>query len=248
MALLTAEDILNKAFETVKFREGYDIDQVDDFLDEVVKTVTALQTENEDLRSRLAAAESRVSELSREGAQSAEGTSAQAVINEGETEELRSKLAAATQQIAQLSAVNSSLQAQARQLQAQVTQANQNVAQAAQPAAPTSGPDSAAGMLHLAQKLHDDYVRSGQEEGDRLVTEAKAEAARIVAEAQDTSERILNKLEQEKALLERKIEELRLFERDYRARLKSYLQNLLADLDQRGNALPPRPDPTTVQI
>lgn len=251
MALLTAEDILNKAFETVKFREGYDIDQVDDFLDEVVKTVTALQSENDDLRSRLAAAEGRVAELSREGAQSAETSAPPAPVNDAENDELRAKLAAATQQIAQLSAVNSSLQAQARQLQAQVTQAAQASQAPVPQTSPTpavSGPDSAAGMLHLAQKLHDDYVRSGQEEGDRLVSEAKAEAARIIAEAQGTSERILNKLEQEKSLLERKIDELRLFERDYRTRLKSYLQNLLTDLDQRGNALPPRPDPTSVQI
>lgn len=31
-----------------------------------------------------------------------------------------------------------------------------------------------------------------------------------------------------------------MFERDYRTRLKSYLENLLGDLDNRGNALPPR--------
>lgn len=250
MALLTAEDILNKAFETVKFREGYDIDQVDDFLDEVVKTVTALSSENEDLKTRLAAAEQRVAELSREGAQNADGAAAApaAQVGGAETDELRSNLAAAKQQIAQLSAVNSSLQAQARQLQERVNQAAQAPAPEPAPAAPQSTPDSAAGMLHLAQKLHDDYVRSGQEEGDRIVAEAKAEAARIVNEAQETSDRTLTKLEQEKALLERKIDELRLFERDYRARLKSYLQNLLTDLDQRGNALPPRPDPTTVQI
>ena len=46
--------------------------------------------------------------------------------------------------------------------------------------------------------------------------------------------------EQERSLLERKIDELRVFERDYRTRLKSYLENLLGDLDNRGNALPPR--------
>jgi hypothetical protein len=40
--------------------------------------------------------------------------------------------------------------------------------------------------------------------------------------------------------LERKIDELRLFERDYRTRLKSFLQNLLGDLDARGAALPGR--------
>ena len=88
--------------------------------------------------------------------------------------------------------------------------------------------------------LHDDYVRSGQEEGDRLIAEAKEEGSRIVREAEETSHRTLSQLEQERSLLERKIDELRLFERDYRTRLKSYLQNLLGDLDNRGSALPPR--------
>ena len=36
MALLTADDVLNKKFQPTKFREGYDQDEVDDFLDEVV--------------------------------------------------------------------------------------------------------------------------------------------------------------------------------------------------------------------
>jgi hypothetical protein len=34
-----------------------------------------------------------------------------------------------------------------------------------------------------------------------------------------------------RAVLERKIDELRIFERDYRTRLKTYLENLLADVD-----------------
>ncbi|WP_415803336.1 DivIVA domain-containing protein, partial [Isoptericola cucumis] len=68
MALLTAEDILNKKFSATKFREGYDVEEVDDFLDEVVRTLTSVQEENEDLRSKLAAAERRVGELSRSDA------------------------------------------------------------------------------------------------------------------------------------------------------------------------------------
>jgi cell division septum initiation protein DivIVA len=105
-----------------------------------------------------------------------------------------------------------------------------------------SEPESATGMLLLAQKLHDDYVRNGQEEGDRILNEAKAQGTRIVREAEETSHRTLSQLEQERSLLERKIDELRVFERDYRTRLKSYLENLLGDLDSRGSALPPRAD------
>lgn len=71
MALLTAEDILNKKFAATKFREGYDVEEVDDFLDEVVRTLSAVQEENEELRSKLTAAERRVAELSRSDAAAA---------------------------------------------------------------------------------------------------------------------------------------------------------------------------------
>jgi len=103
-----------------------------------------------------------------------------------------------------------------------------------------SEPESATGMLALAQKLHDDYVRSGQEEGDRIIADSKTQGARIVREAEETSSRTLAQLEQERSLLERKIDELRVFERDYRTRLKSYLENLLGDLDSRGSGAPTR--------
>jgi len=42
MALLTPNDIRNHRFNTTRFREGYDIDEVDSFLDEVTETVDAL--------------------------------------------------------------------------------------------------------------------------------------------------------------------------------------------------------------
>ncbi len=208
MALLTADDVLNKKFQATKFREGYDQDEVDDFLDEVVNTLRDLQTENEDLKTKLAAAERRIAELSRAGAQQA----APAPKPEPAPEPQAAPAPAAPAPVA------------------------------VAPASPQrpNEPESATGMLALAQKLHDDYVRSGQEESDRIISEAKAQSTRIVREAEETSSRTLGQLEQERSLLERKIDELRVFERDYRTRLKSYLENLLGDLDNRGSALPPR--------
>lgn len=201
MALLTADDVLNKKFQATKFRDGYDQDEVDDFLDEVVSTLNELQTENDDLTNKLAAAERRIAELSR-------GVAADVVPE---------PVAIA---------------------------APEPVFAPPVPATPepvaASEPESATGMLALAQKLHDDYVRSGQTEGERVVSEARSRADQIVHEAEETSSRTLAQLEQERSLLERKIDELRVFERDYRTRLKSYLENLLGDLDNRGNALPPR--------
>ncbi|KRC37300.1 DivIVA domain-containing protein [Oerskovia enterophila] len=203
MALLTAEDILNKKFSATKFREGYDVEEVDDFLDEVVRTLNSVQEENDDLKTKLAAAERRVAELSRADAS---GPAKPVVVD--------APVAPEPAPVAPISAaVTGKLNGE---------------------------PESATGMLQLAQKLHDDYVRSGQQEGDRLIAEAKEEGTRIVQEAEETSHRTLSQLEQERSLLERKIDELRLFERDYRTRLKSYLQNLMGDLDNRGSALPPR--------
>lgn len=212
MALLTADDVLNKKFQATKFREGYDQDEVDDFLDEVVNTLRDIQGENDDLKTKLAAAERRIAELSRAGAQQPVPAPKPEPVPEPAPVPAPAPAPALVQPPAPVAS------------------------------APVRGnePESATGMLALAQKLHDDYVRSGQEESDRLINEAKTRANRIVREAEETSQRTLGQLEQERSLLERKIDELRVFERDYRTRLKSYLENLLGDLENRGNALPPR--------
>ena len=78
MALLTTEDVLNKKFQYVKFREGYDQVEVDEFLDEVVSTIYTLNVENQDLKEKLEAAERRIAELS-SGAEIVEAPVAPAV-------------------------------------------------------------------------------------------------------------------------------------------------------------------------
>ncbi|MDO8120904.1 DivIVA domain-containing protein [Isoptericola sp. b490] len=210
MALLTADDVLNKKFQATKFREGYDQDEVDDFLDEVVNTLRAVYAENDDLKGKLAAAERRIAELSRGGEAPAEAAPAPEPEPQPEAQP------------------------------APVAEVQPAPEPAPAPQARLSEPESATGMLQLAQKLHDDYVRSGQEEGDRIIGDAKSQAQRIVREAEETSNRTLAQLEQERSLLERKIDELRVFERDYRTRLKSYLENLLGDLEARGASVSPQ--------
>lgn len=60
---LTPEDVVNKRFTITKFRDGYDLDQVDDFLDEVVAEfkryedeIKALTEEKQKLAEQLEAA------------------------------------------------------------------------------------------------------------------------------------------------------------------------------------------------
>ena len=195
MELLTADDVLNKTFSTTKFREGYDVEEVDDFLDLVLGTLRSLYAENEDLKGQLAAAQDGA------GAPSDEAPAEAAPAPESAPVEA-----------------------------APVPEVPEPVAAPVAPAAPVAEPEAATGIIQLAQQLHDDHVRAGQEEGERLVSEARAESARIVREAEETSARTLSKLEQDRSVLERKIDELRTFERDYRGRLKGYLENLLNDL------------------
>ncbi|UNX55986.1 DivIVA domain-containing protein [Georgenia sp. TF02-10] len=218
MALLTADDVLNKKFQPTKFREGYDQDEVDDFLDEVVNTLRVVQGENEELKAKLAAAERRVAELTRDGVQP-----------DGE------EAAAPAEERAEEAQPAEEAPAQITETQPAPAQAAPAQAAPAQPTAqqPPAGnePESATGMLALAQRLHDEYVRNGKEEGERIITEAQAEATRIVKEAEDQHNRTLTQLEQQRSLLERRIDELRTFERDYRTRLKSYLESLLQNVE-----------------
>jgi DivIVA domain-containing protein len=76
---LTPEDIVNKRFQSTKFRDGYDQDEVDDFLDEVVGEFRRVVQENDDLKRELQAAEARISELQRSAGDSVAGSAPQPV-------------------------------------------------------------------------------------------------------------------------------------------------------------------------
>jgi DivIVA domain-containing protein len=206
---LSPDEVVNKRFSATKFRQGYDEEEVDEFLDEVVAELRRLTSDNEDLKSKLSACERRVSELSRGGATTI------AAAPEPEPE----PIAAAPEP--------PPAPAPAPAPVPEPTPAPI----AAQAPVMSAGPEGAAGMLALAQKLHDEHVEAGRAEGAKVVAEAKDHADRLVREAEEKQRRTLGNLEQERAVLERKVEELRAFERDYRRRLKAYLEGQLRDLD-----------------
>jgi DivIVA domain-containing protein len=204
---LTPEDVVNKRFNPTKFREGYDQDEVDDFLDEVVVELRRLNQENEELRQRLVAGESRLAELQRSGAQQP-----------------------APQQAAP----------------------QQAPAPEQQPAyAPTAfdpnamDPGNTNNLLQLARRLHEEHVREGMEKRDALIAEGHAAAARVVSEAEQGARTQLDALQNEKNELERQVEELRQFERDYRTKLRGYIEGQLRELES-SNALTAGPSQAAV--
>ncbi|WP_136192227.1 DivIVA domain-containing protein [Actinomyces procaprae] len=54
MALLTADDVLNKRFRTTRFREGYEQRMVEEFLDEVIESMRGLEAKLESVNARVA--------------------------------------------------------------------------------------------------------------------------------------------------------------------------------------------------
>lgn len=209
---LTPEDVVDKRFQATKFREGYDQDEVDDFLDEVVNELRRLNDENGELRQKLSSCEQRVGELSR---------------------------AAAGQEVA----VAGSGATVAADGASKVSGTAGTAGAVAASAPPANQAEAAAGMLALAQKLHDEYVRNGEQERDRLVNEAREHAARLKREADERQKQTLGALEQDRTMLERAIDELRGFEKEYRSRLKAYLESQLADLDAKAVVVPSRQQP-----
>ncbi|MGO4474323.1 DivIVA domain-containing protein [Arthrobacter sp. M-10] len=216
---LTPEDVVNKRFQPTKFREGYDQDEVDDFLDEIVVELRRLNQENDELRKKLA-----------EGGNPVPASAASAPV----VEKVPAPVKADKDAQAKADAEAKAAEAEKKKEPA--------VAAAPAPAAPSAGSpsaESAAGLLAMAQQMHDKHVADGEQQKEKIIAEAQIEASSLVNDAQDKSRKILGALEQQRSVLERKVEQLRGFERDYRSRLKAYIEGQLRDLDARGSVAAP---------
>jgi DivIVA domain-containing protein len=190
---LTPEDIHYKKFQPTKFREGYDQEEVDAFLDEIIVELRRLNQENEDLRQRLLASDGRIAELQR---------SPGALTGSLPTSDIATSI------------TNPGAAFPEALTDAQVNE-----------------PNNTNNLLQLARKLHDEHVREGIAKRDALIAEGQATAARLLRETEAQQRSDLSRLEQEKALLEHSIQELRQYERDYRASIRSFIETQLRDLE-----------------
>lgn len=273
---LTPQDVVNKRFQHVKFREGYDQEEVDDFLDEVVLELRRLYQENDELRQKLSACEQRNQELSQgQGAAGTEQTGAQTIgsqpaaqqtaedpqatqampaavpeqdVKETPAEEKKEQAASplvAPQQSADESREQAEEKPQQTQQGAATNGFGSNAAAAGTGAAVGAvaggaggGDQDAHGLISLAQRLHDEHVAEGERTRDKLISEARTEADQIVKDAEKKRDDTLSTLESQKTSLEREIDGLQNFERQYRTRLKSYLTDQLRDLENSGSLAP----------
>ncbi|MEP7055725.1 MAG: DivIVA domain-containing protein [Actinomycetota bacterium] len=90
--------------------------------------------------------------------------------------------------------------------------------------------------LLIAQRTADETVAQAKAEADRIVAEAQAHTQQLVNHAQQQASTHVADLDNRRKALEVHIEGLRAFEREYRTRLKAYLEAQLRDLDGRAGA------------
>lgn len=204
---LTPENVINKGFKFTKYTKGYSMEEVDDFLDEVVVEFRRLNAENSSLKRQLEEAEAKL----------ADAQASQSRVVEAEV-------------------VGNSAPAQGAigTAAAPVAEPEPAVAPAAaQSEAPTAAPapDNAASLLVMAQKVHDDYVAAGKAEKERMIGEARTEATALVAEARTERNRVLGELDQTKKQLEISVDNLRSFEKQYRDGLRHLMESNLRELD-----------------
>jgi DivIVA domain-containing protein len=99
----------------------------------------------------------------------------------------------------------------------------------------------AEGMVTEARTRVDTMLNDARTKAEALDRQSREKAASLEREAARKHTEIIGSISQEKSVLEKKIDELRTFEREYRTRLKTYLQLQLRELEGNGSAPPADP-------
>jgi DivIVA domain-containing protein len=224
---LTPADVHNVAFKKPPIgKRGYDEEEVDAFLDEVERELARLIEENNELR-----------------AQMERGGGRGAPAGPGADPRLAAENAELKAQLDRIQRDKSSAEQAARAMQAELEQVRGQ-------GGPVSGDgeQQALRVLMMAQRTADDHVNDARREADKLLSDARAKAEEVTREARakaDALERDARQRHQEamggldakRTALQQHIETLKQFEREYRTRLKAYLESQLRDLEGRSQSL-----------
>ena len=230
---LTPEDVSNKRFTPVRLREGYDMGEVDQFLDEVEAELARLTKENDDLRAQVAAAQSG-------------GSPAFAKAPEPKPEPAPAAPAPAAPEPAAPVVATPAAAPGIETIRVETVPEASN---------------AAARLLELATRNHDALIDQAKNDADKIVGEARTKAERLEAESKEKADRLetdartraqmldsetaerrqqlFGDLEREKDKLSAEVENLRSFEREYRSRLKSYFTQQLEALNSSAETAAP---------
>jgi DivIVA domain-containing protein len=222
---LTPADVRNKQFSTTRLRPGYDEEEVDAFLDEVEAELDRLIQDNEELRAKLA-------EVLRGG-----GKPSIPALSSPLSDQTKTDLMAAEPPMAMeprrpepmmmgggggYSSVEDNMDTAARVLSLAQQTADQAIADARREADET---------LNRARREADDVLTKARRQAEQITGDARARAESLERDAQERHRQAMGSLVQQREELERRVDDLRAFEREYRSRLKAYLEGQLRDLE-----------------
>ena len=94
------------------------------------------------------------------------------------------------------------------------------------------------GLVNDARARAETMLNDARTRAETLERQSRDKASGLVSDAERKQNEIIGQIQRDKSVLEKKIDELRTFEREYRTRLKTYLESQLRDLEGRGSAAP----------
>jgi DivIVA domain-containing protein len=244
---LTPADVRNKQFSTTRLRPGYDEEEVDAFLDEVEAELDRLIQENEELRSKLA-------EVLRGGGKPAVALSSplsdprpDTMVPESAMGQPPVMMERRPEPMPQPRPYHAeeSMDTAARVLSLAQQTADQAIADARREADDTLG---------RARREADEVLTKARRQAEQITGDARARAESLERDAQERHRQAMGSLVTQREELERRVDDLRAFEREYRSRLKAYLEGQLRDLEagvtDSGTfpAMPPAAPPSAPQL
>jgi DivIVA domain-containing protein len=216
---LTPADVRNKQFSTTRLRPGYDEEEVDAFLDEVEGELDRLIQENEELRAKLAEClRGKVPAMAAPIVEPKPDLSPM-------PEPMRPEPKPEPEPVMSFGSSHSgedNMDTAARVLALAQQTADQAIADARREADETLG---------RARREAEEIVGKARRQADQIVSEARARAEQLDRDAQDRHRQVMGSLVQQREDLERDVDNLRAFEREYRTRLKAYLEGQLRELE-----------------
>ncbi len=216
---LTPADVRNKQFSTTRLRPGYDEEEVDAFLDEVEAELDRLIQENEELRAKLAEV------LRGGGKQSIPALSSPLSDPKQDTyvpEPPQERRPEPMMMDRMHHPVEDNMDTAARVLSLAQQTADQAIADARREADETLG---------RARREADEVLTKARRQAEQMTGDARARAESLERDAQERHRQAMGSLVQQREELERRVDDLRAFEREYRSRLKAYLEGQLRDLE-----------------
>jgi DivIVA domain-containing protein len=219
---LTPADVRNKQFSTTRLRPGYDEEEVDAFLDEVEAELDRLIQENEELRAKLA-------EVLR-GGKSAAVPALSSPLSDPKPDVMapESRMEPERRQPEPvmmgggMPRIEDNMDTAARVLSLAQQTADQAIADARREADETLG---------RARREADEVLTKARRQAEQITGDARARAESLERDAQERHRQAMGSLVQTREELERRVDDLRAFEREYRSRLKAYLEGQLRDLE-----------------